>query len=164
MSCAQLKLLFWLVRREPVTGITFHLDQTTTWQHRIYRNSVRTVDIGRVCLAIWIQNGAEISICGVEMFLCIGYPWATVNYDWKWTGVSKYLSFISVNLPLNHVHVLLTAICCVKWYLFVCFSILHVAFIDCFPVGVTYLSHTKSGLSDTHRLMNSLDIYKSTYV
>ena len=31
-------------------------------------DSVRMVDIRRICLAIGTQNGAEISICGIEVY------------------------------------------------------------------------------------------------
>ena len=63
-----MKLLCWLARREPVKGVTFLPDQTTTWRRRTYRTSVRMVVIGRICLAIRTENGAEISICPIEMF------------------------------------------------------------------------------------------------
>ena len=54
-------------------GITFHSDQTATWRRRAYRASIRMADIGMIYLAIRKQNGAEISICGIETILCIGY-------------------------------------------------------------------------------------------
>jgi len=67
LLCVHLKLLCWLARREPIKGIGFHSDRTT-WRRRTCRTSVRMVDIGRICLAIRTQNGAEISIYGIEMF------------------------------------------------------------------------------------------------
>ena len=60
---------------EPITVITFHPDQTITWRHRACRTSVPVVDIGRICLGIRTQNGAEISICGIEIF-CV---WITFD-------------------------------------------------------------------------------------
>ena len=66
-------------------------DKTITNRRRTYRISLLMVDISRVCLAIRTQNGSEIDICGVEMFLCIGFLWATANYCWITTVMSKYI-------------------------------------------------------------------------
>jgi len=33
------------------------------------------IDIGRICLAIRIQNGAEISICGIERAVLCSEPY-----------------------------------------------------------------------------------------
>ena len=38
LQCTQLKLVCCLARREPITGINFHPDQTTTWRRRTYPN------------------------------------------------------------------------------------------------------------------------------
>jgi len=67
MSYAQLKLLCWLARREPIKGIGVHPDQITTWRRRTYRTYIRMVDIDSIYLAIRTQNGAGISICGIVM-------------------------------------------------------------------------------------------------
>jgi len=53
---------------EPRKGITFHPDQINQ-----LGDAVPIVDMGRICLAIGTQNRAEISICDVQTFLCIGY-------------------------------------------------------------------------------------------
>ena len=67
----------------------------------------------------------------------------------------KILMF--VNPQLNHMHALLITRCGVKWYFFICFR--FIAYTSCFPVGETYLSPTKSGLSGSHRLNNSPDTW-----
>ena len=73
LACAQLELSCWLARREPIKSMTFYPDQTKTWLPRTYRTSVPTVDIGKISLVIPTQYGAEITICGIGMFLCIRY-------------------------------------------------------------------------------------------
>ena len=40
----------------------------TKLRRQTSRMSIETVDIGRFCLVIQIQNKAEVSIWGVEMF------------------------------------------------------------------------------------------------
>ena len=60
LSGVKLKLLSWLAGRKTIKGTNLDADRVTT--------SVRTVDINQICLVIRTQIGAEISICGVEMF------------------------------------------------------------------------------------------------
>jgi len=55
----------------PIKGLNFHSDKTKTWRRQTCLTCVRTVDIGRMCLAIRTQNQGEVGISGFEMFLCL---------------------------------------------------------------------------------------------
>ena len=59
-------MLCWLAR-ETIKGVGFQPVQTTTRQRLTYRTTFRIIEVGRICLAILTQNGAEIRICGIEM-------------------------------------------------------------------------------------------------
>ena len=61
----------------------------------IYFASFHMVDIGRICLAIQTQNQAEITICNIEMFLCIGFFWTKVNYCCGVKVVILYMCYLA---------------------------------------------------------------------